>query len=246
MENDKIINANCWVAYFDILGFKNMVLDFKTQYGGEHLDVFVSNYYFDILNEAKKRVERYKKLVDRIEHTWFSDTFLFYTPIDEQGYVAVAIESLARQFLLGCVWKRFPLAGALSTGAFFANKHESAFVGPGLIDANEYSEKQDWIGLVLTPNACSELQKFNLCPPDRDKYIEYDVPIKTKEKNERGELVLKMSTEKLFSFKMHKYMQVAESIRQMQQEARNNLGKEAYEDVKVKYENTLNFIKDTR
>jgi len=29
MEEEKIINGNCWIAYFDILGFKNLLEPFS-------------------------------------------------------------------------------------------------------------------------------------------------------------------------------------------------------------------------
>jgi hypothetical protein len=106
-------------------------------------------------------------------------------------------------------------------------------------------EKQEWIGLVISPKAFSELQKTNLCSSDRGKYVQYGVPIKTKEKNIKSEVVLKIETEKLFSFKMQKYMRVEESIREMQRESKNKLCKSEYDTVKAIYENTLKFIRDT-
>lgn len=245
MQNHEIINTNCWVAYFDILGFKNRVLDFVRQYGKGHLDIFVKNDYYDILDEAKRRVQQHRKLLDKINYAWFSDTFLFYIPTDSKGHSATVIESLARQFLLSCIWKRSAMRGALSAAEFYVNKKDNIFLGPALIDAYAYAEKQDWIGFVLTPKACSELQKFDLCPPDRGKYVKYDVPIKIKENHGKDGTVIKASTEKLHAFKMHKYQQVENCISQMQQEAKNKYPEDYETKYKSKYKNTLKFIRET-
>jgi len=246
MKETKIINGNCWVACFDLLGFENRVNDFVEQNGEGHLDVFVKVYYKDVLEEAKRRVKQHKKLLAEINYVWFSDTFLFYIPIDKKGYAAIAIDSLARIFFVGCIWQRFVLRGALSAGEFYSEPEENIYVGPALIDAYRYMEKQEWIGLVISPKARFELAKINLCPPDRGKYIEYDVPVKTKEKNINSEVELKLETEKLFSFKMQIYQQVEERIREMQRETKTKLSKMEYDKVKAKYENSLKFINDTK
>lgn len=242
MKESKIINGNCWIACFDLLGFEYLVNDFVKQHGEGHLDVFVKVYYYDILKEAKRRVKQHKKLLDEINCAWFSDTFLFYIPIDENGYAATVIDCLARQFFMGCIRQKFALRGALSAGEFYSEPEENIYVSPALIDAYRYMEKQEWIGLVISPKACSELAKINRCPPDRGKYIEYDVPVKTKEKNIKSEVVLKSETEKMFSFKMQIYPQVEKRIREMQRETETKLSKMEYDKVKAKYENTVKFI----
>jgi len=234
MESNQVINANCWVAYFDILGFKNRIHDFNKQFGYGHLDTFVKIDYHDILNEAKNRVEQHKELLDKIEYTWFSDSFLFYIPVDDNGYSFSVFQSLAWQFLRGCIWKRIPLAGAMSAGEFYANKKENVFIGPALIDAVEYSEKQNWIGLVITPTGFKELQKFELNPLNVFEFREYGVPVKIKVKNDKDETVIKESIERLIVFKMNKHHKVENRIREMHQKA----DKEA----KIKYENTLKSI----
>lgn len=245
MENGKIINGNCWVACFDVLGFENLVNGFVKQNGEDHLDVFVGVYYYDILKVAMRGVKQHRELLDRIEYAWFSDTFLFYIPIDKKGHAATVIESLARQFFLGCIWKgeEHPLRGALSAGDFYADKQNNIFVGPAFIDAYKYVEKQEWIGLVITPKACSELQKFDLCPPDRGKYIEYEVPIKQEKIFENNKIVIPIVTEKLFAFVMIRYHQVEESVNQMKEKAETG---GADQSVLFKYKNTLKFIRQTR
>ena len=109
-----------------------------------------------------------------------------------------------------------------------------------MIDAHDYTEKQNWLGLIVSPKAILEIQKIGRLP-GRDKYIQYDVPVKIKADN-KDETVLKVikeSTERLFVFKMHVYHQIENRIRQMKQEAIN---KGAGKRVMQKYENTMDFL----
>lgn len=239
MENNNIINGNCWVAYFDILGFKNRlskVLGYsKTdEEVPPAMDAFVEVYYKTIL---RKLQEKGKWLPDKVSIHWFSDTFLLYT-FDDSPESFLCIERSARHFFSKIICKRIPLRGALGIGAFYADKENGIFLGPALIDAYQYAEKQHWIGLVLTPKACSESQKWNLCPPDRGKYIKCDVPMKG------GEI------EELFAYKREMIVNgenvLLNPIRQMQEEAKQRHPDEYERRYKAKYENTLKFMQQTR
>jgi len=235
MQNNKIINGNCWVACFDIIGFKNLLNDFmgenKTNKGvAPALDAFVQNYYKDIL---RKLAAKGKYWPDKIFVHWFSDTFLLYT-FDGSAESLCCIEVSATNFFVDVLGMHMPLRGALSIGALYADKKSGIFLGPGLIDAYQYAEKQDWIGLVITPTARSELQKINLCPPERGKYVEYDVPIK------------KGPVEKLFAYKLEIIISgentFLKDISRMQLEAKQQYPAEYGTKYRSKYENTLKFI----
>lgn len=247
MENDNIINGNCWVAYFDIMGFKNLLTDFIAQYKTKEevpaaMDAFVEVYYKEIL---RKLEEKGKYSPGKVFIHWFSDSFFLYTA-DDSAESLVWIHLSASHFFLDVIRTRMALRGALSVGAFYADKEKGVFLGPALIDAYQYAEKQHCIGFVLTPKARSESQKLDLCPPDRGNYVEYGVPVKTKERNIKSEVAVKTEVERLFSFKMQNFMGVEQSIAQMQKEAKNKLGESEYDKVNATYENTLKFISDTR
>jgi hypothetical protein len=249
MEGKKIINGNCWVAYFDIIGFKNLLKDSLGQYKTIEdvtiaMDSFVEYVYYDIL---RKLEEKGKYWPDKVSVHWFSDTFFLYT-FDGSRESLNGIETLAPHFLVDVISANLAaLRGALSFGAFYANKENGIFLGPALIDAYQYAEKQHWIGFVITPKACSELQKINFYPPDRGKYRECDVPVKAKEKNIKSDTVIKIETEKLLACEVQKYgYDVRKSIDVMQREAEAKLPKNEYDSVKAIYENTLKFIGDTK
>jgi hypothetical protein len=243
MKNHKIIKGNCWVAYFDILGFKKL-LEEETKKSS--LDVFFQIDYLDILWKLKEKEQYWPDIV--FVH-WFSDTFIFYT-IDGSPKSLSCIETSATHFFVDVISANsaaMALRGALGFGEFYADKEKGIYGGPAFIDAYQYAEKQHWIGLVISPNARVALQKINRCPPDRGKYREYDVPIKTKEKNIKSEVVIKIETEKLFSCEMQKYgHDVEKSIKEMQREAKTKLDRSEYDKVKAIYENTLKFIRYTK
>ena len=230
-DKKKVINGNCWVAYFDILGFSKRVNELK-----EHLDVFVKVYYEDILAEIKGRSRRISQaLRNEIRYAWFSDTFIFFSKdAGPQSYIS--IELLSREFLNSQIYARHPLRGALSVGEFYSEKEKDIFVGPALIDAYKYAERQNWIGFVLTPKACGNLNQHGI--QDRVNYIEYDVPFKAGKSKRLLAYKLKMvvSGENI----------LLEHIHQMQQEAKNKYPDEYEARYKTIYENTLKFMESTK
>ncbi len=226
MENNKnIINGNCWVAYFDLLGFKKYVLDFDFLTHPHCYGVFVEELYNKIL-------ERFKKLDlrSRIFTTWFSDTFLAYTLDDSyESFISIAYGSLLTCAEL--VMKHHPVRGALGTGRLYAEQKKNIFVGSALIDAYEYGEKQNWIGFAVTPKA---EEKFNDIAPEGKTpwtccdYHEYDVPMK----DENG----KFYSEKLWAANIERLSEVRRIIT----EDANSQGLK--DKHKIKYENTLKFL----
>ncbi len=227
--NNDIVNGNCWVAYFDILGFKNRLNDFCSQAGNGNLDIFVKINYDSILNRAKKKVKGYKEHLDSLEHAWFSDSFLFYVPVDKNGYSFDVMTTLARFFIVGGIKEKVPLVGAISVGEFYADKNNNVYIGPALVDAVEYTENQNWLGLVVSQKAIREIQEIDRFP-SKDKYGEYDVPVK-----------IKGPTKRLVVCKIHKHYPVEKKIREMRQKAINE---DAEEKVIKKYDNTLCFIEN--
>ena len=224
-REDKIVNGNCWIAYFDLLGFKEYVLDFDFPTHPHCYGVFVEELYNNILECFKDLPER-----SRIYTTWFSDTFLAYTLDDSyESFVSIAFGSLLTCAKL--VAKHHPVRGALGTGRLYAEQKKNIFVGSALIDAYEYGEKQNWIGFSVTPKA---EEKFNDISPDGktpwtccDQH-KYDVPMKSKNGG--------FHVEKLWVANIERYSEVRRIIT----EGANSQGlKDKY---KIKYENTLTFL----
>ena len=48
------------------------------------------------------------------------------------------------------------------------------YFGPALVEAYEWAEGQDWIGLVLCPSCLEKLEKLNRSTADYGYYVEYN------------------------------------------------------------------------
>ena len=238
MKNHELINGTCWIAYFDILGFKDLL----SKYNGL-LDMFVGDHYEKILKQMKAKVGPWQ---DTLTATWASDSYLFFSFND-------TIESFCRIYLLSqwffnaLISKDIPVRGALTSGCLYADDKSRIYVGPGLIDAYEYLEKQNWIGLVLTPSVKQKLKgtDFSDYPDQALDFIKYDVPIK-KKKNINGAIQTELASERLYAYKFSRFpgtiSYAEEIIRRMYQIAKNELGEDREFMYKDKYENTLKFI----
>ena len=235
MESNKIINDNCWVAYFDILGFKNRIGELK-----DNLDVFVDSFYKEISDEAKKSQNYWS---DTVFHVLFSDSFIFFTPDDSDGALS-KISEVAEYFVWGAIGKKKTLRGALTVGQFYANTAENIFVGPALIDAIDYEKKQDWIGFVLTPKVCDRLRGMSR-GLIHDNYIKYNVPVR-KNKRIDGKMQIVIQGEELFALRLDKFEHIERNIIEMQKVAKVQHPEKYETEYKAKYENTLGFIKATK
>lgn len=225
MENNRnIINGNCWVASFDILGFSKAI---KENLG--NLEAFVELYYGDIIR-GLMAVGKYDP--DIVNISWFSDTFFLFTNNGSAKSLS-NIDIAARHFFVKIIENRIALRGAMSFGELYADKQNNIFVGDVPIDAYKYAECQNWLGFILTPKASAEANKLGLCPPERTKYIQYDVPCKC-------EYDVPCYAGQLYAFKSHEYPHVRESIEQLYKEAQNtNAGDD---NIMLKYKNTLEFF----
>ncbi len=169
-EDNWILSEN-WIACFDILGFKKLISseddDFKAF--SIRLD------YEETVLHLKKTCTDYKP--EGIDYCWFSDTFLMFTPDDSpQSYVV--IQSAAKYFLTKCLYSRIPIRGAVSVGHFVRSNDNRAFMGKAFLEAFEYAEDQDWLGLVFTPAAISKARSFNLEPTHHDFVRSDNIPMR--------------------------------------------------------------------
>lgn len=136
-----------WVACFDLLGTQALLAK------GEQVNVF------EAYTEARDKLRRDRQVVDRVRHTWFSDTFLI-AAADDSGPSFTEIDLLARSFAHFLLCRRIPFRGAISCGQMYADFDDGVFLGLGMVEAYKYAEGQDWVGLVLCPSAMLRLSSF--------------------------------------------------------------------------------------
>jgi len=167
IEFDPKYHAKRWVSYLDLLGFTEL-----TRTRGI-IDIF--SYYTRAIEHFTEE-HGFKPDIDK---TWFSDTFLLYTPDDSASSFAI-IEATTRWFIyfLICDSEAKPVRGAMSCDDLYADKDRNIFFGKALVEAYHYGENQDWIGFVLSPSAIKQLDKVCLPASERLNYAYWDIPYK--------------------------------------------------------------------
>lgn len=150
---DPTYNNSRWVAYFDLLGMRELIR------ANREFEVFIA--YQTAIRRLNAQAERQ---THELMHAWFSDSFLLFTK-DDSGSSLASIESISRWFMYFLIEARIPLRGAIAAGHMYADPSHRVFFGPAMIDAYEYGEGQDWIGLILRPSARSQMETLNLFLP---------------------------------------------------------------------------------
>lgn len=183
MEDSKIINGNCWVAYFDILGFSNLVNGFPVEYVREKY------------KEALKQGEQFNEIC---KFKFFSDSFIFYTKNDSQDSF-ISIRDVSMFFftvmLTDNKLPHFPMRGCLNVGQLYVDEKDDFFFGNSLIKAHQLAEGQNWIGFVLSEEAIAKIKDYELSGAitNNDRWFqEYNVLYKNKKE-----------PKKLFVYKMN-------------------------------------------
>jgi hypothetical protein len=138
--------------------------------------------------------------------------------------------------------KNWLLRGALTVGDFYADRNSNIYLGEALVDAHNFTEKQDWIGLVLTPNAHAKLVASGCKPSiwvDGLGFREYDVPIKRR-MYVNGLEQITLDCEKLWAYHYRTGDCKRDMIMNMMRSACNRKDGLVIEH-RRKYENTLRF-----
>jgi hypothetical protein len=243
------ISSPCWLACFDLLGFKRKTYAYaRHRYGdgSDGLSMLAGQYLERALFAVEEEVKRQGPRVGGpLYSVHFSDTFILYAAGGSDDSFLI-LDSATRTFFTEMVLKRIPLRGALTYGHLYADRAKGIFLGPALIEAYEYAERQNWIGFILTPQASARLSAMD--PPllPSVDHAEWDVPMKVRTTTaEGGAQTTAGGTYHFFAFRMSNYPSIPESIGQMEQEARNE-SEDDYRGCLPKYQNTLRFMERTK
>lgn len=161
-----------WIAYFDILGFRTLVQ--------KENPLTILSIYDEAVLQAKRQIEFPQSAGDEIRFGYFSDTFFFYSD-DDSGRAYTWVQSIAKNFIRQClVGEPFiPIRGAIACDEFYVDSLRNIYFGKALVEAYEWAESQDWIGLVLTKSALTKIREFDL-DPSRHQFCLIDIPINKK------------------------------------------------------------------
>lgn len=163
--------STCWLASFDILGFKNLInID-----GGTIEAEFVQEDYEETLNHLQSRCEAYSP--GCLDYCWISDTFIMFSP-DDSAKSYTVIQQAAKHFIEKCLYSKIPIRGAVSVGTLIRSSDNRTLMGKACIDAYIHGEDQDWLGLILTPNAIKKVRSYGLEPTHHDFISSNEIPMR--------------------------------------------------------------------
>lgn len=230
MKGSKVY-GNCWLAYFDILGFKNILHNhYAMKTAG--LDAFAGVHYRDVFGELK-RVGKYSP--DDVTAIWFSDTFILFAH-DDSHRSLVSINQAATHFFEEVISQGWALRGALGIGEFYADQSNGVFLGQALVDAYRYAENQDWIGFIVTRDACAAIRQMGVIL-NRWEYVEHDIPFRKRLGDNDGS--------GLYAYRPNGLLReiLLSRIQEMQSHTQNECPEEYELRHKSKYERTIAFLK---
>jgi len=232
-----------YVSFLDILGFSNMIRE-------NDLDFIIRKFeavlYF---LPHPKALGKYVKLegetnqgVKKCSCFSFSDTFVLSTEdtSDESfNNITIATFLLARSlFGVG-----LPVRGAITRGEADCIPNTNHLLGKAIIGAKELEEKQDWFGIILSPDV---LSVYDVIPsgPIEDILVEYQVPLKECKDtpfvviNWRLNLDVEHGIESLFP-NVSDHRQLRKKMNTLKFEKYINDSGKAYRDVKEKWQHKI-------
>ncbi|MGD0546782.1 MAG: hypothetical protein ABR991_03010, partial [Terracidiphilus sp.] len=161
----------CWVAHFDILGFKSLLekgsMEFEPVLSQSKID--------DILNHIENISPLYR---EQIDYLFYADTFIFYSKSDQALDYSLII-CVAQRFIRECIYIKLPVRGAISFGELIFGHEKKILMGNAFLESYEYSEDQNWLGLLLTPTATKKVSEYPRINPLNHYFcIDRDIPLK--------------------------------------------------------------------
>src|SRR5450759_1695546 len=139
-----------WIAVFDILGFKNLIREADQKNSHELLK--------DKLNELIQTLNSDPVTHGHLDYRIFSDTFVVLAPDLEPNSYPWFLRA-CKNLIDKSIYIELPLRGAISVGSIFIAMNHPVLLGSSFVEAYEYCEDQNWIGLLLTPSATSALRE---------------------------------------------------------------------------------------
>lgn len=177
MNKFKLKYEKSFVAFIDVLGFKNMVYD-KSPAGKAKIELYLNDAYEALY--VLKKIESKK----HIGHILISDSIIFSVPFGDNNQVAtnnlrqlvISIYSLQRKLAKNNIWVR----GAVSCGQSHFDEKRNQIIGDAYIKAYELEQSSaKYPRVVLDCQIIEELgygcsadliQAINLCNSDNPLY----------------------------------------------------------------------------
>jgi tetratricopeptide (TPR) repeat protein len=242
---------SCYIAFFDILGFGDLVKNNSHEYLKKlyfnDFDFSISASLSDVKASINGPIER------AINSMTISDSIIFWTNNDslESFYV---LFTAASTLMITSLSMGLPLRGAITNGElsmshgfydYNQSSIKSSLIGKPLVNAYELEKQQKWSGCIID-DKCIKLYKKSIIRRklvEKDPYgisnlinsdliVEYDVPLKCN--SFKKKYVINWTKGGLFEHYSISELESAFS------EHKKNIERD---DVKIKIKNTLEFYK---
>lgn len=158
-----------WIAVFDILGYRGLLADAEKSFPRALLTSKLKELFAVLEGEISSHAST--------EYLVLSDTFVVLAPdlsIQRYPWFLHLCEALIRK----SVTIEIPLRGAISAGPVLFSRSPQMLLGSAFLEAYEYQEDQDWIGLVLAPSAISLVRASGLEPQHHDFVADPAIPLR--------------------------------------------------------------------
>jgi hypothetical protein len=170
---------NCFIAFLDIMGFKDRV------YRERHKDVITMFESFipaveTVKDASKQKTDRNDTKTNTIPII-FSDS-IFLVSKDNSIKSACDIIEDATWIFSKAIKKEIPIKGAIAYGEFTSDIEHSVYFGRPLIDAYELQNELRLYGVIIHHTAEKQLNKMNingLKMIEDYHFIKYHVPMKS-------------------------------------------------------------------
>lgn len=190
------------VAYFDILGYQqiidnnkieetadivNQIISFRNipEICNSTIDEFDTNLLLDKSKSVGLGTEKIRTLL-------FSDTIIMSLSIEDDFEPAVLMDQavmffLACKLLLSITFEQgFPMRGAISYGDYYINDY--CFAGKPIIDTYKLANNLDYVGCAVVENEKWKYFMGRFSEGQKDillkRFVNYSVPIKNSKENE--------------------------------------------------------------
>jgi hypothetical protein len=213
--------ASRWICYLDILGFTKMVESDGI--------VNVVHKYF----QSREIVEDWVRRKPAMGLTCFSDAYILFTDNDSASRFA-QIEQAARWIISHHILRRLPMRAALACGEFYADVQSNIFIGKALIEAYQFAEAQDWIGLALCRSATRRMIAIKPPPSQRLNYRRHKIPLTKGKRNRLGGMPL-YAYAIGFASSSDGQNDYLDALREMLQRVESP-------KIRTKYQNTIRFL----
>ena len=232
---------NRYVAFFDILGFKEAIeKDLDEAWGAledlrvsmqETLNLFIKTPNGVILTRNTERTAA----------TNFSDSILVFSLEDNSNdlhSILISSTALFAKSLERCVLLR----GGISYGSFYFNLEKNLFCGVPMIRAYEIAESAQWSGIIIDDNVAEHYLKNPIKSDGKLTLIKYPVSVKEKNTIRKKELwVLNWPLVCKNNFKADPPISA-----ELYSKAFESLFKSSYKDwpknIQAYYDNTVEFV----